>query len=358
MKNPFYRCINLGFFLLFVLFSCHEKQKQKKHHKDGVNLSAETHEFPEVSETKKFLMKNIDDDFPDYLSKALVKYGYEVLTRTSQIVGPDVEDENMRFAGNNLACVNCHVNGGLNAWGGSWIGVDERYPKYRDKNGKVNTIQMRVEGCFDRSLEGTAPARDSKEMKGIVEYFKWLSSDSTLNSKEKYSGYYKIDLPNRQADTIRGHKLYNTHCYICHGSDGEGVYFDEANRSKGFIYPRLWGKETYSLGAGMARLEKFATFIKSSMPYGVTADDIILTDEEAYDISGYVNTRERPISEGMENDFPDLTTKGADVPYGPYIDDFPQIQHQLGPLQPIEEYYKTLKSSDESNEEDKSSSNN
>ncbi|MDD4246282.1 MAG: c-type cytochrome [Dysgonamonadaceae bacterium] len=359
MNNLFYRFSISVTLLLVVLFSCHEQQKQKIYPQDGINLSAGTYDFPEDPQTKKFLIKNIDDDFPDYLSKALVKYGYDILTRTSQIVGPNVEDENMRFAGNNLACGNCHVNGGLNAWGGSWIGVLDRYPTYRDKNGQVNDIQMRIGGCFERSLQGGPPANDSKEMSGIIEYFKWLSSDSILNSREKYSGYFKIDLPNRKADTIRGYQLYNTHCYICHGSDGEGVYFDKDDVSKGYIYPRLWGDSTYSLGAGMARLETFASFIKASMPYGTTAQDMVLSDEEAYDISGYVNIQERPISEGMEDDFPDRTTKGADVPYGPYIDDFPRIQHRLGPLQPIEEYYKSLKSSNESTkEEDKSLSNN
>lgn len=349
MNNIYSRFGFLATLLLVMLLSCNQQKKEKPYFPGDERLSAETYTYPEDSLTKKFLMKNVDDNFPDYLDKALVKYGYEILTRTSQIVGPDVEDEDMRLAGNNLACINCHVNGALNAWGASWIGVMDRYPKYRNKNGKVNDIHLRVTGCFERSLVGKPPAEDSREMSAIVEYFNWLSSDTILNSMDQFNGYFEIELPNRAADTIRGRQHYMNHCYVCHGSDGEGVYFDNADISKGYIYPRLWGDSTYSIGAGMARLETFAGFIKTNMPYGSTSHDVMLTDEESYDISGYVNMQDRPDTGDLDGDFPDRTTKGADVPYGPYIDDFPKIQHRLGPLQPIKEYYKSLQNNDKSN---------
>lgn len=41
--------------------------------------------------------------------------------------------------------------------------------------------------------------------------------------------------------------------------------------------------------------------------------------------------------EELEKDYPDLTKKPADCPYPPYVDDFPQEQHQFGPFQPIVE---------------------
>lgn len=339
--NIFFRFALFVTLCTFTFSSCNQQQSKNPYLPGGLNFNAETYTFPEDPLTSKFLMKNLDKDAPDSLDKGLIKYGYNLLASTSQYIGPDVKDKNMRFAGNNLACVNCHLNGGLNAWGGSWIGVMERYPKFRDKNGKINDIYLRIDGCFKRSMDGTPPPNESREMLAIVEYFKWLSSDTVINKMKQFKGYSKINLLNREADTLKGRKLFMVHCYVCHGTTGEGVFFDRYDHSKGFIYPRLWGDSTYNIGAGMAKLETFASFIKTNMPYGATSKDTHLSDEEAYDISGYVNVRPRPIPVGLENDFPNLTTKGADVPYGPYIDPFPLIQHRIGPLQPIKEYYKS-----------------
>jgi thiosulfate dehydrogenase len=43
----------------------------------------------------------------------LVIYGYQLVTNTQRYIGPDVPDPAMRFAGNNLACSNCHLRAGL-----------------------------------------------------------------------------------------------------------------------------------------------------------------------------------------------------------------------------------------------------
>jgi thiosulfate dehydrogenase len=43
-------------------------------------------------------------------------------------------------------------------------------------------------------------------------------------------------------------------------------------------------------------------------------------------------------------DYPDRTT-AVDTPYGPYADDFPALQHKIGPFKPIEAFYAKLKGS-------------
>src|SRR5215510_9958910 len=42
----------------------------------------------------------------------LVKYGHALFAQTANEIGPMVSDRTKRFAGNNLACVNCHLQGG------------------------------------------------------------------------------------------------------------------------------------------------------------------------------------------------------------------------------------------------------
>src|ERR1700757_903750 len=42
----------------------------------------------------------------------LAKYGHPLFTDTAKETGPAVSDPTMRFAGNNLACQNCHLQAG------------------------------------------------------------------------------------------------------------------------------------------------------------------------------------------------------------------------------------------------------
>ena len=64
-----------------------------------------------------------------------------------------------------------------------------------------------------------------------------------------------------------------------------------------------------------------------------------LSDDEAYDVSAYINSKPRPVKEGLEEDYPELFRKPVDSPYPPYADPFPQEQHQYGPFGPIRAYY-------------------
>jgi len=91
---------------------------------------------------------------------------------------------------------------------------------------------------------------------------------------------------------------------------------------------------------GMNRVITAAEFIKGNMPFGTTFENVVLTDEEAYDDSGYINSMNRPNMANREKYFPDLLKKPISTPYGPYADSFSMEQHKYGPFQPIMEYYK------------------
>jgi thiosulfate dehydrogenase len=67
-----------------------------------------------------------------------------------------------------------------------------------------------------------------------------------------------------------------------------------------------------------------------------------LNDEDAFDVAAYINSKPRPAMADLAKDYPDLTKKPVDTGYGPYADNFPLEQHQFGPFQPIEDYYKHL----------------
>jgi thiosulfate dehydrogenase len=53
----------------------------------------------------------------------LVKYGYALFTDTANEIGPAVSDAAKRFAGNNLACQNCHLRAGTQPYAMPLTGV-------------------------------------------------------------------------------------------------------------------------------------------------------------------------------------------------------------------------------------------
>lgn len=126
------------------------------------------------------------------------------------------------------------------------------------------------------------------------------------------------------------------HCASCHGFDGQGERNIESNT---YLYPPLWGPDSYNHGAGMHRVLTAAQFIKGNMPLGTTADEPLLSDEEAYDVAGYINSFTRPLKLNPENDFPDKKLKPLSTPYGPWADSFSKEQHKYGPYGEIAAYY-------------------
>ncbi len=78
-----------------------------------------------------------------------------------------------------------------------------------------------------------------------------------------------------------------------------------------------------------------AAFAQHNMPLGTTLDTPALNDDDAYDVAGYINSKERPVKPDLAKDFPFKLQKSADTPYGPYVDGFDQQQHKFGPFGPI-----------------------
>jgi len=109
-----------------------------------------------------------------------------------------------------------------------------------------------------------------------------------------------------------------------------------------YIYPPSWGEHSYNAAAGMHRLSNFAGFVKNNMPFGATYQNPQLTDEESWDMAAFVNSQPRKHKD-QHQDYPDLTTKPIDSPFGPYGDPFAMAQHKYGPFKPIADYYKTNK---------------
>lgn len=264
-----------------------------------------------------------------------VRHGRDLITATYAHIGPEVADPAKRFAGNNLACTNCHLMAGTKKFGLPIFGLFDLFPQYSARLGAQITIEDRVNSCMERSLNGRALPNDSEEMQAIVAYIKFLSSG--VASGEKLPGMGAGAMPElkRAADPVRGKKIYASACLACHNTDGSGIHRSLPTTDLGYMVPPLWGSDSFNNGAGMARLITVANFVHFNMPHGVDYLDPRLSVEQAWDVAAYVVSQPRPVKAGLDKDFPDLLKKPVDAPYGPYADKFSERQHKYGPFAPI-----------------------
>tara|TARA_B100001057_G_scaffold45841_1_gene40902 strand:- start:70 stop:1113 length:1044 start_codon:yes stop_codon:yes gene_type:complete len=269
----------------------------------------------------------------------LVKNGYYLIAESSKFMGLLVKDPSKRYSGNNLSCTNCHLNGGTLSGSASWIDILDRFPQFRGRENKIGTIEERINGCMERSMNGIKLDETSGQMKAIIAYIDWISKKlNDLNSKN-FKGYPAIKIPDVAVDLKIGSKIYERECLLCHAKNGEGIRYE--NFEKGYLYPPLWGDDSYNDGAGMHRVITAAAFIKNNMPYlQATWEKPKLTDEEAFHVAGYINSFQRPEKQNKTADFPDKKLKPVSTPYGPWSDNFSPKQHKYGPFPPIISYYK------------------
>ena len=260
----------------------------------------------------------------------LIRYGRELIENTSYYLGPHGIVAQIT---NGMNCQNCHLDGGTVPWGNNYSAVLSLYPRFRERSGSLESIEKRVSDCMERSLNGKAIDSNSKEMKAIIAYMTWLGEGIPKKHKPKGSGIMDIPLLDRAADPQKGRLVYMNKCQRCHQPDGQG---QKNPAGYGYTYPPLWGPNSYNTGAGLYRLTRFAGYVKNNMPYGegVEYHNPLLTDEEAWDVGAFVNSQPRP-SKIFPNDWPDISKKPIDHPFGPFADNFSEAQHKYGPFKPI-----------------------
>lgn len=262
----------------------------------------------------------------DDSSGRLILYGRELIVHTADYLGPS---GSVAHLSNGMNCQNCHLDAGTRPWGNALITAAATYPVYRPRSGRIETLSFRINDCMQRSLNGKPLDSNSREMAAMLAYLRWLGKD--LAQHEKPAGVSLASLPflERAADSARGRIIYNSQCARCHGAGGDG---QSAPGSNGYAYPPLWGEHSFNTGAGLYRISRMAAFVKSNMPFAQSTHDApVLSDEEAWDVAAFVNSRKRP-DKDWSNDWPTISEKAFDYPKGPFSDSFPAVQHKYGPF--------------------------
>jgi thiosulfate dehydrogenase len=272
---------------------------------------------------------------PDDEHGRLVRRGRDLITATYAHIGPEVPNPDNRYAGNNLACGNCHLEAGTKKFGLPIFGLFGEFPRYSVRSGAEITIEERVNSCMTRSMNGRALPGEAPQMRAVIAYIKFLSTGVPPGQELPGLGAGRMPELTRAADPARGRTIYTNTCADCHGIDGLGVRRSLPSVDLGYMMPPLWGSDSFNDGAGMARLINAANFVHFNMPHGADYLNPQLSVEDAWDVAAYVVSQPRPHKQGLERDYPDLLQKPVDTPYGPYADGFSEQQHKYGPFEPI-----------------------
>ncbi|MFA9374566.1 MAG: c-type cytochrome [Poseidonibacter sp.] len=216
----------------------------------------------------------------------MVKLGKDIIMNTN------THPLTKEYVGNALKCTSCHLDGGKTKNLGTFIGTAAAFPAYSKREKTVQTLQDRINNCFMRSMNGVRPIVDTEASIAMTTYITWLSSGATMkmNEKKPVNEHFTKVWPNTKELTplikkanhenyTNGMNLYNNKCSSCHGVDGQGIA----------TFPPVWGSNSYNTGAGLSKLDKMTTWLKHNMPLG----NPNLTQQEAIDISIYVNAQER-----------------------------------------------------------------
>ncbi len=271
---------------------------------------------------------------PNDATGNMIRYGKLLLTETYKYLGAE---STMPYSGNRISCSNCHMDTGTTAFGTPWAVVAFKYGGsglYSARSNRYLEMKNRIHDCMLRSMHGTQLPDDSYELNSMIEYMKWLSTGLQIADWTKVVGQGNMRIPDltRPADPVRGKTVYEDQCAVCHQSNGDGVWDPDGKK---YVYPAVWGPNSFNNGAGMYRLRTSVGFIKGNMPYGwANASDARaqLSDADSWDVMAYVIANDRPVYSGYLTDWsgytptncmPNWARKTVDAGYANY---FPRVK--------------------------------
>ena len=220
----------------------------------------------------------------------LIRYGHELIVDTAGQIGKNAKDADKRYAGNELACANCHLNAGLQPFAAPFVSTFATFPMMVDD--QVITLTERINGCMRRSMNGKNLPVNSKEMEAMIAYMKYLGHDTPEGVRIAGMGLLSLQDPPSAADATRGEQVYAKYCASCHKPDGQGER--KTSPAVGYSIPPLWGDDSFNAGAGMAKLAYAASYIRANMPFLINYKEPVLSVQQAWDLAAYMTSKPRP----------------------------------------------------------------
>ncbi len=206
------------------------------------------------------------------VSKKLVRQGKRVFDHTPQAAS--------KYVGGTLSCSDCHLKNGTAAYAAPMTNLIQVFPSYSKRDGRRISLVRRIQECFRRSENGTAPPADSPPMKALIAYITSLSKNGTPGRSCKGRGLVKV--PALTGNPARGAGIYRAKCSMCHQANGAGIPGS---------FPPVWGPHSFNTGAGMYKIPKMAAFLVHNMPQTSPGT---LSAQQAFDVAAYIHSKPRP----------------------------------------------------------------
>ena len=137
-----------------------------------------------------------------------IAYGHAIVLKTQWLMKDYVRSD--------MSCADCHIAGGTQPRGGSFVGTYGRFPQWNKRAHRVIALQDRIAECFLYSMNGKPPPYNSKAMIAIVAYIAWLSRGTTVGASQAPADRSRA-LPTASPDVHHGAQIYSTACETCHG---------------------------------------------------------------------------------------------------------------------------------------------
>ena len=130
----------------------------------------------------------------------LVRRGRDLITATYAYLGPQLPDAAKRYAGNNLACTNCHLSAGTRKYALPLFGLYGDFPQYDARAGAQITLEDR-DGTLrvaiqDDGVGGADPTRGSG-LTGLRDRVEALGGRLEVGSAPGTGTLLVAEIPNR-----------------------------------------------------------------------------------------------------------------------------------------------------------------
>src|SRR6201999_764938 len=145
-----------------------------------------------------------------------VRQGRDLIVKTSSLIGPDATDPSKHFSGNGLDCQSCHLQAGTQQFGLPLAGIWGVFPLYIARENEVRTLEERINGCMERSMNGKPLPYDGPEMKAMLSYIQFISTSERVGKSLEGRSTPILALPQAAADPAHGGTVYAATCAVCH----------------------------------------------------------------------------------------------------------------------------------------------
>lgn len=230
---------------------------------------------PALSADRAYHQPPPESDIPQGRYGDDVRFGLKIFTNTSQFA--------RRYSGNDLNCSSCHLDRGRKPNAAPMWGAFGMYPAYLDDNDQNNTLQERIQLCFQYNLDGFKPGTDTPEMKALVSYIHFLSRGVPVAIALPGRGFPALEKTEFSPNPEAGKATFLQYCQGCHDESGAS--------NKTSPIPALWGMNSYNKASSFYESTVLARFIHANKPLSEPGK---LTTQQALDIAAYINQQLRP----------------------------------------------------------------